>query len=83
MYFYFFTGVNKSGKYQGLCVWFECTFPQLSESCEQIVLSTSPQSPSTHWKQTVILLPVEQEVEDKEPIAFELDMSRDKVNKRR
>ncbi|CAH2042309.1 unnamed protein product, partial [Iphiclides podalirius] len=76
-------GVNRNGKYQGLCIWFDCTFPQLSEEFEQIVLSTSPQSPSTHWKQTVILLPEEQDVEDGEPIAFQLDMFRDNLNERR
>ncbi|XP_068620050.1 uncharacterized protein Art8 [Battus philenor] len=76
-------GVNKKGRYQGLCVWFDCNFPELTKDCEPIVLSTSPHSPVTHWKQTVILLPNEQEVDYGEPLAFQLDMARDQINKRR
>lgn len=37
----------------------------------------------THWKQTVIVLPEEQLVEENEPIAFQLDMKRDTENPRR
>ncbi|OWR53005.1 Arginine methyltransferase 8 [Danaus plexippus plexippus] len=74
--------VTKSAQYQGICLWFECYFPQVS-SDEQIVLKTGPNSASTHWKQTVILLPDELEVEEQEPIAFQLDMKRDLSNSRR
>ncbi|XP_013163120.1 PREDICTED: probable protein arginine N-methyltransferase 6 [Papilio xuthus] len=76
-------GVNKAGKYQGLCLWFDCTFPVFSENCKPVVLSTSPHSPQTHWKQTVILFPEEREVEESEPLAFKLSMSRDIINNRR
>lgn len=48
-----------------------------------MVLDTSPKSPATHWKQTVIVFPQEQEVEEGEPIAFQLDMNRDQLNGRR
>ncbi|XP_026491507.2 protein arginine N-methyltransferase 6 [Vanessa tameamea] len=75
-------GASKSGQYQGICVWFECNFPELSNN-SRIILKTGPDSPMTHWKQTVILLPEEQNVEEQEPISFQLDMKRDQFNPRR
>lgn len=63
-------------------MWFECNFPQITSE-NQIILSTGPGSPVTHWKQTIILLPEEQDVEEQEPIAFQLDMNRDQNNFRR
>lgn len=76
------TGASKNGQYQGICVWFDCNFPRLS-SRDHIVLSTGPKAKPTHWKQTVILLPDEQTVEEQEPIAFQLDMKRDINSSRR
>lgn len=78
----FITGANKNGRYQGICIWFECIFPEVSNE-PSIILNTGPACKQTHWKQTVILLPKEQMVEEKEPIAFKLDMNRDRVNSRR
>ncbi|XP_045501611.1 probable protein arginine N-methyltransferase 6.1 [Colias croceus] len=75
-------GAKKNGRYHGICVWFECNFPELTGE-NRIVLNTGPFHEPTHWKQTVILLPDEQTVEEKEPIAFKLDMKRDEVNSRR
>ncbi|XP_045777482.1 probable protein arginine N-methyltransferase 6.1 [Maniola jurtina] len=75
-------GARKNGQYQGLCIWFDCDFPILSTG-DEIVLSTAPKAKPTHWKQTVILLPEEQNVEELEPIAFKLDMNRDINNPRR
>ncbi|XP_044745394.1 protein arginine N-methyltransferase 6 [Coccinella septempunctata] len=63
---------NKSGKYQGICLWFSCTFP--SQDTEPITLSTSPEDSETHWKQTTIVLPTEIEVETGAPVAFKLSM---------
>lgn len=57
-----FVGITKSGSYQGLCLWFECDFDGYwyNEEGEElgtlITLSTSPGSPPTHWKQTVVVL---------------------------
>ncbi|XP_028156760.1 protein arginine N-methyltransferase 1 [Ostrinia furnacalis] len=79
-------GANKDGSYQGMCIWFECVFPDLendSENYNPVRLDTGPLSPPTHWKQTVIILPEEQEVETGDPIAFELKMTRDAVTTRR
>ena len=36
---------SKAGKYQGICLWFSCTFP--SFVAEPRTLSTSPQDPPT------------------------------------
>lgn len=77
-----FLDASKSGKYQGVCIWFDCHFPQLSNN-DPVVLSTHPGSPTTHWKQAVIVLPDEQEVEIQEPIAFQIDMYRDDAHLRR
>ncbi|XP_026742167.1 protein arginine N-methyltransferase 6 [Trichoplusia ni] len=78
-------GASKNGNYQGLCVWFECNFPQLPNGTGdgRVVLDTSPKSTPTHWRQTVIVLPHEQDVEQGEPIAFELKMTRDPTSSRR
>lgn len=59
----------RNGKYQGLCLWFTVSFPS---SGEKIILSTSPSSQKTHWKQTVIVFPDEIPVEEFEPVAFDL-----------
>ncbi|KAK3879447.1 hypothetical protein Pcinc_015980 [Petrolisthes cinctipes] len=56
-----FVGITRPGAYQGLCLWFECSFDgrQYNEEGEElgtvITLSTSPSSPPTHWKQTVVV----------------------------
>ncbi|XP_045452306.1 protein arginine N-methyltransferase 6 [Melitaea cinxia] len=75
-------GTSRSGQYQGICVWFECNFPELNGN-NRVILKTGPESPATHWKQTIILLPEEQQVEEQEPIAFQLDMNRDQIHSRR
>jgi SAM-dependent methyltransferase len=72
---------NKAGKYQGICLWFTCTFP--SYSTEPVALSTAPDEPETHWKQTTIVLPTEVSVEEKAPIAYELSLTRTSENSRR
>lgn len=75
---------DKPGRYQGICLWFDCEFP-FDDVGASIVLSTSPFSPPTHWKQTVILLPenAHQDVEAKYPLAFSLEILRNAENPRR
>lgn len=63
---------NRNGVYQGICLWFACTFP--STDTEPITLSTEPDEPATHWKQTVIVLPDEVPVEEGAPIPYELNL---------
>ncbi|CAL1675315.1 unnamed protein product [Lasius platythorax] len=67
----------KSGKYQGICIWFVIEFPDGSK------LSTAPYNEPTHWKQTVVVLPTVIEVKNLECIAFKLNLKRDALNRRR
>ncbi|GBP64162.1 Probable protein arginine N-methyltransferase 6.1 [Eumeta japonica] len=78
-------GANKTGLYQGISIWFSCNFPHLDKDSNEapVILDTSPFNLPTHWKQTVIILPKEQHVEEGEPIAFKVDMTRDEVSSRR
>lgn len=76
-----FVAVNKSGDYQGICLWFTVEFPSV-EGKENMILSTSPKSMKTHWKQTVIVLPVHLEVEENDPVAWELILERNSMNHR-
>lgn len=72
---------NKSGNYQGICLWFSCSFP--SQDSEPVTLSTSPEDLETHWKQTVIVLPTNIEVEPGSPIAFTLSLKTPEDNFRK
>lgn len=66
-----------SGRHQGFCIWFECKFP--AESYEDaIVLSTSPNSAATHWKQCVVVLPENacEDLDENAPISFKISMNR-------
>lgn len=63
---------NKQGKYQGICLWFSCQFPSFDR--EPVILSTGPEDPETHWKQTVIVLPHEEEIDVGAPVSYELSM---------
>lgn len=76
-------GASQSGSYQGISVWFRCLFPYQNNSAVPICLCTSPFSLETHWKQTVVILPEQQTVEEGEPIAFELSMERSAESNRR
>ncbi|KAM7352805.1 arginine methyltransferase 8 [Cochliomyia hominivorax] len=76
--------VEKSGKHQGFCIWFECRFP--SESNENsVVLSSSPDSTATHWKQCVVVLPETacDDLEENAPVAFKISMNRNNQDNRK
>lgn len=60
---------------RGVCLWFDCSFGVPGCDTSQS-LSTSPQSPPTHWKQTVILLPGSINVEEGDVIGWELSLNR-------
>ncbi|XP_015175955.1 PREDICTED: protein arginine N-methyltransferase 6 isoform X1 [Polistes dominula] len=68
---------NKGGLLQGICIWFSVEFPDGSE------LSTGPMDASTHWKQTIIVLPVDVKVEKDEPVAFHLEIKKDTSKERK
>lgn len=81
---------QRHGQYQGICVWFDVTFPTNDADDDDdngeatITLSTAPTANATHWKQTVIILPdqYQEEIEASEPIAFNLIMKRNQENHR-
>uniref|UniRef100_A0A182VU60 type I protein arginine methyltransferase n=1 Tax=Anopheles minimus TaxID=112268 RepID=A0A182VU60_9DIPT len=75
--------IQHSGKLQGFCIWFDCTFP--GDEMEQRQLSTNPSAPPTHWKQIVIPLPEDscEDLEERDPVAFSLSMTRNKETNRR
>ncbi|XP_058447168.1 protein arginine N-methyltransferase 6 [Malaya genurostris] len=79
--------LQNSGKFQGFCLWFDCTFPSgdPNQIAQEVILSTSPKSPTTHWKQSVILLPEEacEDADELDPIAFNLNLSRNAEHSRR
>ncbi|XP_029720689.2 protein arginine N-methyltransferase 6 [Aedes albopictus] len=78
--------IQNPGKFQGVCIWFDCTFPSAdSNQVDGVVLSTNPKCPATHWKQSVILLPEDacEEVDKLDPIAFSLNLTRNSDNCRR
>lgn len=68
---------QRHGRYQGVCLWFEVSFPE-NDVGDQVTLSTAPTAEPTHWKQTVILLPDEQQedIESNDAIALKLNMQR-------
>lgn len=72
---------NKPGSYEGICLWFTCTFPCTVK--EPVILSTGSEDPKTHWKQTIIVLPESIRVEESEPISYEISVKRSQEDKRK
>lgn len=79
--------IQRPGIFQGVCLWFDCTFPSVASNqpTSEVVLSTNPNCPATHWKQSVILLPEHacEEVDKLDPIAFSLSLTRNPDHYRR
>jgi len=73
----YLTIAEKSGIYQGVCFWFDVQFQTVDN-----MLSTSPGSPQTHWKQTIIVLPTQIEVEEGDAIMFNVQFKRNSPNSR-
>ncbi|KAH1006063.1 hypothetical protein HUJ04_006945 [Dendroctonus ponderosae] len=76
---------NKVGTYEGICLWFTCTFPfsKGPTNTEPVSLSTEPDEPETHWKQTLIVLPNSMSVEVGSPICYDLTIKRSIDSNRR
>ena len=72
--------------YQGVCLWFDCSFEfaTAATECEtnDVVLSTCPRSPPTHWKQSVVVLPSPIAVEEGDVIGWELNLVQSVQNRR-
>lgn len=64
---------SKAAKFHGLSIFFDVSFVD-----GQVVLSTAPSAPETHWKQTTILLPTYEgfDVPEAEPIQARLSLTR-------
>lgn len=75
---------RKPGKFQGVAIWFDVLFPSANDDLsENVILSTNPQAPSTHWKQTIIPLPDNIDtLEPSSPVAFKLIIQRNPQNQR-
>lgn len=72
---------NENGNFQGVCIFFEVFFP--SNNASDVVLSTNPDAPSTHWKQTIVPLPSTISItEIGTPIAFKMQLVRHPENRR-
>ncbi|XP_060528839.1 protein arginine N-methyltransferase 6 isoform X2 [Cylas formicarius] len=76
---------TRVGSFEGICLWFTCTFPvaDYPSNAEPVTLSTGPGEQQTHWKQTVIVLPESIQVETGTPICYELAIKRSTESKRR
>lgn len=73
---------SRNGSFEGICLWFTCQFPTTDDK-DPVILSTSPHDVPTHWKQTIIVLPDETEVEVSAPICFEINIKRSEEYARR
>lgn len=76
---------TNSGKFQGVCIWFDVLFPSADDnmSNDNVTLSTHPEAEATHWKQTIIPLPANVEtLEPLTPVAFHLIIQRNPENSR-
>ena len=79
----FFTSSKEKNVCRGIVLWFECEFPTDVKSDENsLVLSTAPECASTHWKQTVIVLPTEISLEAGDVIGFNIKLSQTAINHR-
>ncbi|VVC43873.1 Protein arginine N-methyltransferase,S-adenosyl-L-methionine-dependent methyltransferase [Cinara cedri] len=73
----YLTVIDKNGIYQGVCFWFDVQFLNKDNK-----LSTSPGAPQTHWKQTIIVLPTQMEVEEGDAVMFNVQFKRSSQNSR-
>jgi len=71
--------IEKTGIVQAICVWFDVEFEDRKGN-NQVILSTAPSSPSTHWKQTVFFLPNGTSVSEKQNIRARVAFKSDEEN---
>lgn len=76
--------MEKSGSLHGFVSWFDVVFlnPTGTGPESKLVLSTSPYSEPTHWKQTVFFLPTPLLVDADDSIPCKLTLFQDVDNKR-
>jgi len=73
---------EKDGNLHGFCCWFTVEFEGELEG-SNVILSTAPGDPDTHWKQTVFLLPKTIQANKGVPIHCRIQFSIDEQNTRR
>ena len=73
---------TKDGLMDGIACWFDVIFQSDDETCKKVTLSTSPQSPATHWKQTTVLIPQRIPVKKDQSFACHLELDQDEENPR-
>ncbi len=66
----------RSGRVDGIAIWFDV------ELAESITLSTSPEAPATHWKQTLLHLAEPVQVEYDQIVQGHLTLKPQKENHR-
>lgn len=73
-----FVSITKAGRLQGLALWFSCSFESYEDKWQAVELSTAPDCPPTHWKQTVIPLfeSDHEALEEDEIIGWELRLKK-------
>ena len=84
--------IHSQSVLHGFTFWFDVKFcrrqilatkkPADNDTDTDCILTTSPYSESTHWKQTTCFLPVSISVEKEEAIYSKLTLSQDENNKR-
>jgi protein arginine N-methyltransferase 1 len=79
--------LTKPGLVHGFASWFDVEFKgpiakTASQSTKIVTLSTSPSARETHWKQTVIFIPVSLTLEEGDQITSSIDLCQDETNKR-
>ena len=77
----------KSGLLHAFSLWFDVHFTAPPENCRKdrvqvSTLSSSPFVEDTHWKQTVIFIPMSASLDEGENISCKLELGQDKTNKR-
>ena len=72
--------ISKTTVMHAIVGWFDCFFDhkRLNEGNNSVVLSTSPKTESTHWKQTVFLLKTPVEVKEGSDFCMKVSISRPK-----
>lgn len=73
----------RAGRAAGIAFWFDCGFGGLRPGpCHELVLSTGPGSPPTHWKQTVVYLGVFAQVTPGEELSALVNLRQSEENPR-
>ena len=76
-----FFSTTHAGTFHAFCLWFDVGFPSV-EGRPPVVLSTAPDSPSTHWKQFIISMPEPMSLESGTCVEATFNLTQDTENPR-